>query len=79
MEFRGADTTIGKLDWSTGVLEFTGNVGKSAEILFEYFLKGLVDEYIKAQKEVWIQHGKRTVEGVPMRIDTIPFGRQHGW
>lgn len=35
-----------KLDWSTGKLEFSGDLDESAKVFFE-FLKPMIDEYIK--------------------------------
>lgn len=35
------------IDWSSGSLAFHGNADKSAEIFFKYYIKGLVDEYLR--------------------------------
>ena len=50
MVFHGdSDTEIGRLDWSTGKFDFTGEAEESAKIFFKYFLKPYVDEYIRSE------------------------------
>jgi len=42
---------VGKLSWGKGILEFEGNALQSAETFFLYFLKPIVDKYIKYELE----------------------------
>ena len=46
MTFYNEEKMIGKLDWSDGVLKFTGDAEESAKLLFE-FLKPAMDQYMK--------------------------------
>jgi len=49
MAFHNEEKTVGTLDWSDGVLKFTGDIEESAKLFFE-FLKPLMDHYLKGRK-----------------------------
>lgn len=40
---------IGRLEWPKGELEFSGDMAESAKVFFEYYLKPMVDEYIRSE------------------------------
>ncbi len=42
---------IGCIDFSEGVLKFTGEAEPSAQVFFEHVLKPLVDKYIRDENE----------------------------
>ena len=46
MTFHNVEKTVGTLDWSDGVLKFTGDAEESAKLLFS-FLKPMMDQYLK--------------------------------
>jgi len=46
MSFHNEEKIVGKLDWSDGVLKFTGDAEESAKLLFS-FLKPMMDQYLK--------------------------------
>ena len=40
---------VGKIIWEDGAMRFEGNAEESAKIFFDYFLKPMIDGYIKEQ------------------------------
>ena len=40
---------VGSLTWEDGKMRFEGNAEESAKIFFDYFLKPMVDGYIKSE------------------------------
>ena len=64
MSFHNEEKMIGKLDWSEGVLKFTGDAEESAKLLFNFFLKPLIDHYIKKEAkmaEIVVEEGRSTI------------------
>ena len=43
----GGDKEVGRLEWKTGKLIFTGDAEESAKVFFNQFLKPMVDAYIE--------------------------------
>jgi len=41
------DKELGRLEWKTGKLIFTGDAEESAKVFFNEFLKPMVDQYIE--------------------------------
>jgi len=59
----GPEGEEGRLDWGSGRLTFSGNMAESARILFEDFLRPLVDSYLKEQAAEGIRLGKAANAG----------------
>ena len=54
---------IGKLDWSSGTLKFTGKADESAKVFFD-FLKEYVDKYIEAKLKKKENNGGKSQKAV---------------
>ena len=46
MVFWNEDREIGKLDFSSGVMEFSGDIAESAKVFFEYLKDKIIDPYM---------------------------------
>ena len=49
VSIEGSNGEVGRLDWKSGQLTFSGDMAESAQIFFNDFLKPMVDEYLRRE------------------------------
>ena len=57
---------VGKLDFSSGIMEFSGDIAESANVFFKYLKDVIIDPYMKKSQEknekIFLDDVKRMVK-----------------
>ena len=50
ISFSNGEKEVGRIDFSTGQMEFSGDIAESAKVFFDYLKDSLIDPYLKSKK-----------------------------